>query len=151
MPTHGLSPPTKVTSPTGLSRLGQRSYQNFGLGAHVICLRYRMVLSNPPIDSRPGTIRKPINSSHSGKSVPQRRRHRRRQAPPPAQQAFPVTVPARAFQPVVGASAASSSGGWRPQLRPVEHPVQPRSQTPQGNPRSRSKPGLRVGSASSSN
>ena len=61
------------------------------------------------------------------------------QAAPPAQQAFPVTVPARTFQPVVGASAASSSGGWRPQLRPVEHPVQPRSQTPQGNPRSRSQ------------
>ena len=46
------------------------------------------------------------------------------QGAPPAQQAFPVTVPARAFQPV-GASAASSSEGWRPQLRPVEHPVQP--------------------------
>ena len=61
------------------------------------------------------------------------------QAAPPAQQAFPVTVPARTFQPVVGASAASSSGGWRPQLRPVEHPVQPRSQTPQGNPRSRNR------------
>ena len=61
------------------------------------------------------------------------------QAAPPAQQAFPVTVPARAFQPVVGASAASSSGGWRPQLRPVDRRVQPRSQTPQGNPRSRSQ------------
>ena len=36
----------------------------------------RMVLNNPPIDSRPGTIRRPINLSHSARSAPQQRLHR---------------------------------------------------------------------------
>ena len=53
------------------------------------------------------------------------------QAAASTQQSFPVTVPARTFQPVIGSSAAGSSTGWRPQLRPVDHPVQQRSQTPQ--------------------
>ena len=74
----------------------------------------------------------PLRQVHSSAATSSR-------AAPAAQQAFPVTVPARTFQPVVGASAASSSGGWRPQLRPVDHAVQPRSQTPQGTPRSRSQ------------
>ena len=61
------------------------------------------------------------------------------QAAASTQQSFPVTVPARTFQPVIGSSAAGSSTGWRPQLRPVDHPAQQRSQTPQATSRSRSQ------------
>ena len=46
------------------------------------------------------------------------------QAAPSAQPSFPVTVPARSFQPIVGSSAAGPSAGWRPQLRPADHPAQ---------------------------
>ena len=61
------------------------------------------------------------------------------QAAPSTQPSFPVTVPARTFQPIIGSSAAGSSTGWRPQLRPADHPTQPRSQTPQATSRSRSQ------------
>ena len=105
------------------------------------CTRHMPDISNgvkqPTYRFPPGYYQKtykfiPLRQVHSSTATSS-------QAAPAAQQTFPVTVPARTFQPVVGASAASQSGGWRPQLRPVDHPVQPRSQTPQGTPRSRSQ------------